>query len=215
MTHLGLLVDSKTRNAGVEGRNLGNVLILPLTLLLLELERNTTDGTALDTLHQMGREAGDLVAETFRRDNGDLIDDTLVGVEIEGEAGVAKSYASNISVSQRHHSGPGSIARLFLWILSVSQFQVIEDSLFLNENAGRPLGGLRTNTALFPPQESAFKLSPSPEHSYTHHVGLKAEKKGERAKKLARGRPRRLEVDSYGGEHLLAATGERGSSRGG
>lgn len=56
---------------------------LALTLLLLELEADTTDGAALDTLHQVGGETGDLVAEALRGDNGDLIDDLLVGVEVD------------------------------------------------------------------------------------------------------------------------------------
>lgn len=44
----------------VEGRNLGDVLILALTLLFLELEGDTTDGTTLDTLHQVSGVAGNL-----------------------------------------------------------------------------------------------------------------------------------------------------------
>lgn len=51
----GLLVDvERTRLAvlsEVESRDLGNVLILAFTLLFLELEGNTTDGTTLNTLH--------------------------------------------------------------------------------------------------------------------------------------------------------------------
>jgi hypothetical protein len=50
-----LSVDSE-----VKGRDLGNVLILALSLLFLELEGDTTDRTALDTLHQMGRVPGNL-----------------------------------------------------------------------------------------------------------------------------------------------------------
>lgn len=55
---LGLGVDVELTVVGVLGevqsRDLGNVLILALSLLLLELEGDTTDGTALDTLHQVG-----------------------------------------------------------------------------------------------------------------------------------------------------------------
>ena len=67
---LGLDIDVELAALGVlgevEGGDLGDVLILALTLLLLELEGDATDGAALDTLHQVGREAGDLVAETLR-----------------------------------------------------------------------------------------------------------------------------------------------------
>lgn len=52
---LGLLVDiERTRLAvlgEVEGGDLGDVLILALTLLFLELEGDTADGTTLNTLH--------------------------------------------------------------------------------------------------------------------------------------------------------------------
>jgi hypothetical protein len=55
---LGLLVDvERTRLAvlaEVESGDLGNVLILALTLLFLELEGDTADGTTLDTLHPGG-----------------------------------------------------------------------------------------------------------------------------------------------------------------
>jgi hypothetical protein len=45
----------------VEGRDFGDVLILALTLLLLELEGDTTDGTALNTLHQVRRVTSNLL----------------------------------------------------------------------------------------------------------------------------------------------------------
>lgn len=68
---------------GVEGRDLGHVLVLALTLLLLQLERDAADGTTLDTLHEVGGETGNLVAQTLRGDDGDLIDDALVLVEVD------------------------------------------------------------------------------------------------------------------------------------
>lgn len=52
---LGLLVDVERARLAVlsevESRDLGDVLVLALTLLFLELERDTTDRTTLDTLH--------------------------------------------------------------------------------------------------------------------------------------------------------------------
>ena len=56
------------------------VVVLPLPLLLLKLEGDSADGSTLDPLHQVGRESGNLVAETLGRDDGDLITDLLVGV---------------------------------------------------------------------------------------------------------------------------------------
>lgn len=60
---LGLGVDLELAALGlgvVESRDLGNVLILALTLLFLELEGDTTDGSTLDTLHQVGGVTGNL-----------------------------------------------------------------------------------------------------------------------------------------------------------
>lgn len=52
---LGVLVNVQLAGlavlAEVEGRHFGDVLILALTLLFLQLEGDTTDGSALDTLH--------------------------------------------------------------------------------------------------------------------------------------------------------------------
>ena len=69
MTYLGVGVDLQGSDSDVEGGNLGDVVVLALALLLLELEGDTTDGAALDTLHQVGREASDLVPETLRGDD--------------------------------------------------------------------------------------------------------------------------------------------------
>jgi hypothetical protein len=45
----------------VESRDLGNVLILALALLLLQLERDAADGATLNALHQVGGVAGNLL----------------------------------------------------------------------------------------------------------------------------------------------------------
>ena len=61
---LGLLVDVELAALAVlrevEGGYFGHVLILALALFFLQLEGDAADGTALDTLHQVGCEAGDL-----------------------------------------------------------------------------------------------------------------------------------------------------------
>jgi hypothetical protein len=71
-----------------QSRNLRNILILSLTFLLLQLEGNTTDGTALNTLHQVGGETGNLVAETLGGNDGHLVANLLVDLEVEGETGI-------------------------------------------------------------------------------------------------------------------------------
>jgi len=60
---LGLGVDVELTALGlgeVEGGDLRNVLILALTLLLLELEGDTTDGSTRNALHQVGGVTGNL-----------------------------------------------------------------------------------------------------------------------------------------------------------
>jgi len=79
---LGLGVDVELAALGVLGEvesgDLGNVLILALTLLLLKLEGDTADGTTLDTLHQVGGVAGNLVAEALGSNDGNLIANTFI-----------------------------------------------------------------------------------------------------------------------------------------
>lgn len=62
---VGLGVNVELAGVGVLGkvqsRHLRNVLILALTLLLLKLEGDTADGTTLDTLHQVGGVASNLL----------------------------------------------------------------------------------------------------------------------------------------------------------
>ena len=88
---LGVGIDLEGASVGVgvvESRDLGDVLVLALALLLLKLEGNTTDGSTLDALHQVGGVSGNLVAETLGGNDGDLIADALVGLEVQGELGV-------------------------------------------------------------------------------------------------------------------------------
>lgn len=62
---LGVLVDLEGTGIGggvVESGDLRDVLVLALTLLLLKLEGDTADGTALDTLHEVGGVTSNLVS---------------------------------------------------------------------------------------------------------------------------------------------------------
>jgi len=86
---LGLVVDIQLASLGeVESRDLGDELILALTLLFLKLEGDTADGSSLNTLHQVGGVAGNLVAQALRSNDGNLIADALVGLEVESQARV-------------------------------------------------------------------------------------------------------------------------------
>jgi len=86
---LGVLVDIQNTAVGVlsevESGDLWDVLILALTLLFLQLEGDTTDWATLDTSHEMGGVTSDLVAETLGSDDGNLITDSLVGLEVKSE----------------------------------------------------------------------------------------------------------------------------------
>jgi hypothetical protein len=64
-TYLGIAVNFQPSGRCIESGDFGDVIVFALTLLLLELERNTANGATLDTLHQMGGEAGDFVAQTL------------------------------------------------------------------------------------------------------------------------------------------------------
>jgi hypothetical protein len=63
----------------------GNPIESPLTLLLLDLQGDTLDGALLNSLHEMRRKTGDLIAEFLGGDLADFTQDLLVGVEVSGE----------------------------------------------------------------------------------------------------------------------------------
>lgn len=150
MTHLGVGVNLESSNRSIESGDFGNVVILALALLLLELEGDTTDGSLLDALHQVGGEARDFVAQALggngsllsyaqhkhirpslsnlSADTHDFIDNALVGVEIEGQAGVAVRIVGSAS-----------------GFCAPSMFSC---SLFLDEDTGGPFGGFGTNATL-------------------------------------------------------------------
>jgi len=73
---------------GVDRGHVGHPVVTALALLLLQLEGDTADGSLLNTPHQVSGEAGNLVAEALRGDQRNLIANPLVGLEVEGEAGV-------------------------------------------------------------------------------------------------------------------------------
>lgn len=177
--YLGVGVDLQGVGGGVESGDLGDVVVLALTLLLLQLEGDTTDGTALDTLHQMGCEASDLVAQTLRGDDSlerhmmnlaghelelvlctyDFIDDALVGVEIESEAGVAAALALAM--------GPSAIRSPSPHELPLTQG---EYSLLLDEHTGGPFGGFRAYATLST-RKRASAVRPAFRHRFSADHG--------------------------------------------
>merc|ERR1711953_1065902 len=61
---------------------------LSLSFLFLKSEGNASDGSLLDSLHQVGREAGDLVSESLGLDRTDVINDSLIYMEVVGQLSV-------------------------------------------------------------------------------------------------------------------------------
>ena len=67
---LGLGVDLD--DVLLEGGDVGHVVVPPLPLLLLQLDGDAAHRRPLQPLHEMRDEAGDLVAQRLRGDQGDL-----------------------------------------------------------------------------------------------------------------------------------------------
>jgi len=107
-THFGIGVNLQPSRRCIESGDVGDVVVFTLTFFLLELERDTANGATLNTLHQMGGETEILLRRRFEGTTAckvrmldppylihamtathDFIDDSLVGVEIEGWARVA------------------------------------------------------------------------------------------------------------------------------
>ena len=74
-------IDAVDLNLGA----LGNEIHLSLALFLLETKRDTSDGSLLNSLHQVSGETSNLVAESLCLDLADVIDDPLVDMEVVGQ----------------------------------------------------------------------------------------------------------------------------------
>jgi len=83
---LGVLVNlNALLDLEVDLGDVRDVVETLLALLLLELERDALNWSARDALHHVGGEASNLVAKALGWDHGDLIADSLVGSEVQGE----------------------------------------------------------------------------------------------------------------------------------
>jgi len=72
-----------------------DVVVSSFSLFFLELDRDASDWSFLDPLHGVGDETGDLVFQVLGWHDGDFIDDSGIGVEIESEFGVVFFYDSS------------------------------------------------------------------------------------------------------------------------
>ena len=102
---------------------LGDEVHLSLALLFLKLEGDTSDGSLLDSLHQVGGETGDLVSESLGLDLRDVIDDSLVHMEVVGQP----KNTPDVS----HYS--------LIYLLAI---------VLLDEGSGGSLDGLGSNSSL-------------------------------------------------------------------
>ena len=64
------------------------VVVSALTLLFLKLDGDTSDWSSLDTSHQVSDVSSDLVSEWLASDDGNLVTDALVVMEVIGHASV-------------------------------------------------------------------------------------------------------------------------------
>lgn len=88
LQHLSSVVVNMERSS-LDGRLLGDEVHAALALLLLKLQGDTANrDTSVNAAHQVGNETGDLVTHALGGNDGNLISDTLVAVEVEGESGV-------------------------------------------------------------------------------------------------------------------------------
>ena len=56
-----------------------------ITYLLLESEGDTSDGSLGDSLHQVSGVTSNLVSESLGLDLSDIVDDSLVNMEVVGQ----------------------------------------------------------------------------------------------------------------------------------
>lgn len=82
---LGLFLD-------VDGGALGDEVESSFSFLLLDLQRDSLDGTSLDALHQVSRITGDLVPQSLCGHFGVVGQDLLVNVEVEGQLQVVSLH---------------------------------------------------------------------------------------------------------------------------
>ena len=71
------------------------------TYLFLKSEGDTSDGSLLDSLHQVGREAGDLVSESLGLDRTDVINDSLIYMEVVGQPANRHAQLAQLCSAER------------------------------------------------------------------------------------------------------------------
>lgn len=121
---------------------LGDEIHLSLSFLLLESEGDSSDGSLLDSLHQVGGETGNLVSESLGLDLRDVINDSLVDVEVLSEPIVNALFISNVRQKMKSEVAviKPSAPTWNIDLLSV---------VFLNHSPGGSLDGLGSDSSLY------------------------------------------------------------------
>ena len=78
-------VQNTVRTRQVQSRDFWDVLVLSFSFFFLQFERDTSNWTLLDSLHQMGGVTSNLVSQSLGLDSGDFITKSLVGLEIQSQ----------------------------------------------------------------------------------------------------------------------------------
>merc|ERR1719290_961059 len=66
-----------------QSRDIWDIVVSSLPLFLLQLDGDASHGGPLESLHEVSDKPGNLVAERLGGDEGDLLNDPLVGMEVE------------------------------------------------------------------------------------------------------------------------------------
>ena len=90
------------------------------TYLFLESQGNASDGTLLDSLHQVSGVSSDLVPESLRLDDTHVVDNSLVDVEVIGQSAQETRLLDKREEKQRLHgirteSDPCLLAKLLTY----------------------------------------------------------------------------------------------------
>ena len=89
----------------------GDVVQSSFSFLFLDLEGDTSDGTLLYSLHQMGSETGDFISHSLGGDESDFTEDLLIEMEVVGQLVVVfldQDFGSLLG-------GLGSDSSHFIW----------------------------------------------------------------------------------------------------
>merc|ERR1712198_135385 len=77
-----------SRSSGSQRGLVWDVVVSSFSLLFLKLDGDASHWALLDSLHGVRDETGDLVLQVLGWHNGDLIDDSRVGVKVKTKFGV-------------------------------------------------------------------------------------------------------------------------------